>query len=321
MPTQSLRTLLTGLIDYAGLFPPAKLGMGDAATEYARQLMGPHAPALGRFICPVSRFEQLSRDGAIVMPGTYATSGYQEMADASDPWSVSALIDGELEAGLDMVDAFNDHHADAAHGRARIDAIELRVRTPTEIDTVLDTVPEDIAIAIEFPAEAVQQRGDWPGDPRGFIAALSGSNAAAKIRCGGVTPDAFPSPADVARFLAACHAGGVSFKATAGLHHPVRAEHRLTYEPAPPRGVMHGFLNVFLGAALLHAGKIDPATLEKLLGDTDPKSFAFTDEHASWQGRTIPTAQIARARESFCLSYGSCSFAEPLDDLAALGLL
>src|SRR5690606_39960795 len=141
----------------------------------------------------------------------------------------------------------------------------------------------DLAIAIEFPAEAVMQRADWPGDPRGFIAALSGSPAAAKIRCGGVTPDAFPSSADIARFLSACHAGDVPFKATAGLHHPIRAEYRLTYEDNPPRGVMHDFLNLFLGAALLRTDQIDAAGLERVLNDTDAKNFVFTSDHASWQ--------------------------------------
>ena len=33
MPTQSLHTLLSGLVDYAGLFPPARLDMPAAATR------------------------------------------------------------------------------------------------------------------------------------------------------------------------------------------------------------------------------------------------------------------------------------------------
>ena len=67
-------------------------------------------------------------------------------------------------------------------------------------------------------------------------------------------PEAIPDPADLARFIAACAAAGVPWKATAGLHHPVRAEQALTYEPGAPRAVMHGFLNVFAAAAFAGGG-------------------------------------------------------------------
>src|SRR6185503_6096765 len=116
-----------------------------------------------------------------------------------------------------------------------------KVSRPDEIDDRLDQLPEDLFPFVEFPAEVVNG-----GDARGFIAALAGHSAAAKVRTGGVTPEAFPAPGKLAEFISACHGAGVPFKATAGLHHPVRAEYPLTYEPGCPRGVMHGFLNVFL---------------------------------------------------------------------------
>ena len=42
-------------------------------------------------------------------------------------------------------------------------------------------------------------------DPRGLIAALSGTASAAKIRTGGVTPEAFPTCEQVARHVLATH--------------------------------------------------------------------------------------------------------------------
>jgi len=313
--TESLRVLMNGLIDYAGLFPPAKLPMSEAATNYARDLMGPHSHALARFICSVSRLEELSQTGAMLMPGTYATSGYQEMIDAADPWSVSCVIDTELEPALDLIDAFNAHHDDTAHGRARIDAIEMRVTGVHDIDEALDVIPEDLSVAIEFPNDAVAE------DPRGYVAALAGNDATAKIRCGGVSPDLIPSPETVAAFIEACVHAQVPFKATAGLHHPVRAEQPLTYEDEPPRAVMHGFLNVFLGAALHYADVIDGAALLECLRETDPASFAFTDDRASWKDHALTTHQLVQAREAFCVSYGSCSFDEPIADLKKLKLI
>lgn len=312
--TEPVRTLLTGLIDYAGLFPPAKLSMSKATATYARHLQGPHAFALGRFLVPVSRLEEFGREGAMVMPGTYATSGYQEMMDAADPWSVSLIVDRPLEETLDLIDGFNAHHSDAANGRAKIDAIEMKVGTPGEIDDVIDEIPDDVRIAFEIPPAVVMG-----GDPRGFAAALSGGEASAKVRCGGVTADAFPSPEDLARVIHACALADAPLKFTAGLHHPVRAEHALTYEDNAPRGVMHGFLNVFLAAGFARSKMHDEVATIALLSETDADAFRVTQSGIAWRDTVLETAKIARTRESFALGYGSCSFDEPLDDLRTLG--
>jgi len=313
---KAVETLMDGLIDYAGLFPPSKLAMQAAVEQYARASRSEHAGFLNRFICPVTKLMDLTEHGAMLMPGTYATSGYREMADDLPAWSVSAIIDEDLDECLGVIDEFNEHHRHEEHGLARVDAIELRVASPSEIDEALDLLPDDISPSFEFPKQAV-----IGGDPRGYIAALAGNDALAKVRCGGVTPDLFPAPTDLARFLIACHNADVPFKATAGLHHPVRAEQNLTYEPNPPRGVMHGFLNLFLGAALVRVAGIDEKTLTQILSETDPKAFVLTETDAGWRDLTINLLELARVRESFATGYGSCSFDEPLDDLKMLGLL
>jgi hypothetical protein len=136
----------------------------------------------------------------------------------------------------------------------------------------------------------------------------------AKIRTGGVTADAFPTPERVAAFLRACKAAGVAFKATAGLHHPLRCVKPLTYEANAPAGTMHGFVNVFLAAAML-----DQA--EEILREEDPRAFAFGDDAVAWRGQEVSTHALARTRRDFALSFGSCSFEEPISDLKELGWL
>ena len=136
----------------------------------------------------------------------------------------------------------------------------------------------------------------------------------AKIRTGGITPDAFPAIENVAGFLRACKEKGVAFKATAGLHHPLRCVKPLTYEPNAPTGTMHGFVNVFLAAALLdHA--------EGILAETDPGTFTFDDDGASWRGHRVSTEELRTMRRDFATSFGSCSFEEPISDLRELGWL
>lgn len=313
---KAVATLMDGLIDYAGLFPPAKLAIPGAVEQFARATRSEHAGFLSRFICPVTALMDLTEHGAMLMPGTFATSGYREMADDLPAWSVSALIDDDLDECLGVIDEFNEHHRYEEHGLARVDAIEIRVASPDEIDESLDLIPEDLSPAFEFPKAVVMG-----GDPRGYIAALAGNDAMAKVRCGGVTPDLFPSPADLARFIHACHLAEVPFKATAGLHHPVRAMQNLTYEANPPRAVMHGFLNVFLAAALVKVAGIDEATTVRVLEETDPKAFVLTDTDAGWRDITINLLELARVREAFATGYGSCSFEEPVADLRGLGLV
>jgi hypothetical protein len=311
MPADSLRTLLTDLIDYAGLFPPAGLSMPRAVEAYAGHLRGEHEWMLGRFICPVSRLAEFSTAAGPLLPGTVGTSGYRE-ADVGEPWRLSVLIDGPVADDLAMIDEFNARHEDPAHGRALIDAVEMKVTSVSQIDEALDQFPEDLLVFFELPVNQ---------DCRGYVAALAGERAAAKIRTGGVVPGAFPTPREVVAFINACAAADVPFKATAGLHHPVRGIYPLTYEPNAPHGTMYGFLNIFLTAAFVRIKGPNDAEAVRLLTDEEPDNFRFADEVVNWQGHGLETTQIAMARERFALSFGSCSFDEPVRDLRAAGLL
>lgn len=312
MATRTITTLITSLFDYAGLFPPATLDMQKACENYARDRMGKHAWMLGRIVCPASKLHKLSEAAAILMPGTYGTSGYREHADILEPWGVSAVIDRPLDEALELIDAFDEHHAEEVHGLARVECFELRPDSPEAIDRALDQIPEDVMAFFEVPAMA---------DCRGFVAALAGNDAAAKIRCGGVTPEAIPNSEQVAAFVLACKNAAVPFKATAGLHHPIRAEQNLTYDAKPPRGVMHGFVNLFMAASFVRARDVPPEFVIDLLEERDPDTFSFGEDAARWRNHEIGAADIARARETFALSIGSCSFGEPVEDLQKLGWL
>jgi hypothetical protein len=312
----SVRTLMDGLIDYAGLFPPSKKPMPDAVSEFARHTNGSHAAFLSKFICPATRLEELTEHGRALMPGTWATSGYREMALTSEPWDISVVIDAPLTEALDLIDAFNQRHASEEQGLARARTIEMRVADAAAIDEAVDELPEDVRPFFELPREVLES------DPRGMIAALATSEGlAAKIRCGGVEESMIPGSATIARFIATCASAGVPFKATAGLHHPIRAEQALTYDENPPRAVMHGFVNVFVGAALCLDRQADEALLTEILDETDPTAFALDDDGAAWRDRRVALDALGSARARFALGYGSCSFTEPLDDLRALSWL
>ena len=144
--------------------------------------------------------------------------------------------------------------------------------------------------------------------------------AFAKVRTGGLTPDSIPMPGEIADFLCVAASRRIPFKATAGLHHPIRGHRPLTYSVDGPQAVMHGFINVFLAAAFAWHN-IDRSAVIGVLHECDPESFDFSDDAFAWRGRSLSTAQISSARREFAHSFGSCSFEEPVDDLKALGWL
>ena len=307
---QTVRTLMSSLIDYAGLFPPAQLSMDKTVENFARDSRSEEAWMLGRLIVPASRIGELEDAAAAYMPGTQAFSGYREGGELP-PWLISVVNDGELDATIERASSFNDAHADPDKGLAMIDAIELKAPRAGVIDEAVEITPNDFRLFFEI---------DWREDMRGLIAALAGTDHCAKIRTGGVTEEAFPPAERVAQFMALCAAAGAPFKATAGLHHPIRARHPLTYEPDSRAGVMHGFLNVFLGAAFIRAG-MEENDAVRVLEETSVENFTFEDDAVWWHKERLESADLARVRETFALSYGSCSFTEPREDLQRLGLL
>jgi len=205
------------------------------------------------------------------------------------------------------VTSSNRSHA----GRAVVDAIELKAAGPEDADASLEALPSGLAAFVEVPLR---------GDLGGLLSTLSRRGARAKARTGGVVPDAVPDPADLARFIAACAAAKVPWKATAGLHHPVRAEQALTYEPGGPRAVLHGFLNVFAAAAFAGGGA-PAADLEAVLREEDAAAFHLDEDGLSWRHLRLPTDEVARSRRELATSFGSCSFAEPVADLRSIGVL
>lgn len=135
-----------------------------------------------------------------------------------------------------------------------------------------------------------------------------------KLRTGGVTPEAFPSPEQVAWAMLETREAGVPLKCTAGLHHPMRHYNESV------KTKMHGFLNVFAAGVLASANGISQEQMQSILEDEDPSGFTFDANGFEWKGLRAAASEIARAR-LFATSFGSCSFDEPREDLQNLSLL
>ena len=294
------RALLSEIVDYAGLFPPAQLPLEKAVREYAAHLGEEKAWMLGRFIIPAQRLEELEPHLVIF----------------SEPLRIVALGKGgrsedeylkNLNRDLTAIKTFRT----AQGAVVNIDSFEVRLPPLPVTNAFIANVANQLHEA------GLKQSHEFAVDDHLELtmAALAAADAGAKLRCGGVTADTVPAPEQVARFIVAARDAGVPAKFTAGLHHPVR------HFSDDIQTEMHGFLNLYVGGMLAHTTNFGWQELAGIIADQSPDAFALTGVGVEWRGRLVRSEDAARLRENALLGQGSCSFAEPVADLRNMGWL
>ncbi len=317
----SLHALLHGVVDYAALFPPARRPLEETVRRYLAHQTGPHAWILGRLVLPVARLDDLGALPGVLMPGAPLRLSVLAGHGAA-PDTFAAHLAGDLEALAAFQQCFD--------AEVRVEALEVRLperlRQVADVQAVLQGLWEAIdhaapgtvpltALFLEVPRSERQQA---------LVEALSEAlpafdlprlHVGLKLRCGGLRPEAIPSADFVASFLAACRRAGVRFKATAGLHHPLRHWDAVLGVPA------HGFLNVLGAAVLARVHPIGPARIRRILEADEPEALRFDDDGLTWDDLHAGLEQIRDARTHAATAFGSCSFAEPVRALRRLGWL
>jgi hypothetical protein len=295
----AIRALLAESIDYAGLFPPAGVDMNTAVRNYADYRLSGDAWALGRFVVPASRLQEFE---AAAAPHLHQSS--------SSPWSLSVLAGPDLEADLATLAAFGRRQSQY-RPPLRTDSLEVKATSEPAITDIMRQVPRNLETFVEVPIDK---------DPEMLLRSISQLGARAKVRTGGVTNDAFPSAPDLLRFIRIAVESKIPFKATAGLHHPLMADYRLTYADNSPVSRMFGFLNLFLTTAFIRSGMGDNDSA-RVLEEGSPEAFSMTERAIRWRDHSIDMAALCATRERGMISFGSCSFTEPISDLRELAFL
>lgn len=294
---ESVRSLLAGSIDYAGLFPPSGLPISEAVINYAMYRNSNYSWMLGNFVVPaVQLVEFIENAGDFVS------------RDAETAWRLSVLAGEDLTETFRQIRDFTEKYSPGVV----IDSIEVRANTVSKIANTVSSLPAGMKAYFELGLS-----NTFPD----LLAEVAASGQYAKIRTGGVTPGAFPDSAAIIRFVRACLAANVPFKATAGLHHPLRCFRPLTYENNSPKGTMHGFLNLFLMTGFAREG-YRPSLLEDVMEEEFDEVFRFADQSVSWRNdHGLYIWQLETLRKKGIHSFGSCSFDEPIADLQRLGIL
>lgn len=332
---ETLRALLSGILDYAGLFPPAKLPLDAALTNYQTYVHTDARWMLARFICPAAKLSQLAelvgamRDAdpaSMSLPMHLSVLGNGGAADREEfiryhRQDLLAMDTFRRESGsLATFDAFEVRLPPVDGGADGVSDFLLSVRGSTSGGPGnADRLPEDLPLFVE-----VLGGDDWRQTWNDAIGGISRANESRpqgsaligfKLRCGGVEPSQFPAVDRVAFVIAEAAKQGVPLKFTAGLHHPLRHFNKAM------GCEMHGFVNVFVASMLAHRHALDSDEVGKVLVAERWEDFSFSDVELGFGEWTVDRDAVGDLRRTACLSYGSCSFDEPREDLEEAGLL
>ena len=297
----SIRFFLSGIVDYAGLFPPAGLNMATAVSNFAQYRAGADRDLLGRLVVPAARLEEFGD----------AARGLLELGDEGEPWRLSVIVGDNLAAARKAVLDFNSiYSASSDLGYAQCDAVEIHAHTEADVLAAMQAFGKSLRVFFEIPLEP---------DPGPMLRVIARHSGSAKMRTGGLTEGAFPPASAISRFISRSNDLGVRFKATAGLHHVLRAAYPLTYEAGSATGLMFGYLNLFLSAAFIRSGMSEAEACE-VLEERSVETFAFSNGGVAWREHKLTASELAATR-AHALSFGSCSFSEPVDEARALHLI
>jgi hypothetical protein len=240
--------VLERLIDHAALFPPASMSLPDALDEDTQARESPYGWIVDRFVVPAAKLAELPAERPALSVVLSSLDDVTLLDGAADVEAVELVLPSARPLSADLVAAYS----------------ALR---PLDVETYFELVFDD----------------GWRDDVPAAIGAVAAIGGRVKLRCGGAF---VPSVEQVGLVVACCRDAGVPFKATAGLHHPMR------------RGEEHGFLNLVAAAT----ASLD--RIEEVLAEEDGSALELEDA----------------SREVF-VSFGSCSWREPVEGLQELGML
>lgn len=273
--------LFRGLVDDAAVFPPGNAPLPEAVRDHRRHRTSWYTGMVGPLLVPVSLLRSLP-----------------PLLGADETIEIGLIGDTGPAALPDAMSTMD--------GRV----------SPRQIEVAVAKRGEDPQPGLEYLLGLL---AGWPSVSGyaeipltfGLLAALDtlaearsrGTDISAKFRTGGLAAELFPTPIELAAVICACRDRGVPFKLTAGLHHAIR-------HADPETGfVHHGFLGVLAGTLTAVLDDAEVADVAELLASTDP----------------IPVVEMLReridTRRPLWVGFGTCSIAEPLTDLARLGLL
>lgn len=274
--TQAVPEQFVGFFDDAATFPPGLAPLPKAVIDHVARRASWFNDAVGPAVLAL---KDLPKARAIA-------SGLELRGQSIE---VSAVVPaGDLQVALEIAEQMGPE----------IQVVAIELKTDSADEALWKPQIAEAAQVSHLPIYVELDAGQVTA---GALEILSDSLLHLKYRTGGIKPELFPSPEQLAVVLLAAVTTGVKFKLTAGLHEAVR------FTNATTGFTHHGFLNIAMAAGAARRGE-GLQRIMALLSETDADplvQLALTGD-ATW-------------RESFS-SFGTCSVAEPAESLERLGL-
>lgn len=294
----SLKSALTELIDYAGLFPPQSHDLETAVDEYFQYVSGKDGWIVSRFVCPATRLSDLqtllqAKPNRPDMPVSVLGTGGPDL----DSWETN------LEEDARLMTAFEEAMGESAP----LEAFEIALPGSGEVAPVIKDLKafESIEIFLEVPLTIdLSAAFDQMADVDWILA---------KARTGSVRAQDIPTAEQLGKFLKEALDTEVPFKLTAGLHQP------FAHHDEQVGADLFGFLNVLVAiTAHLREDLAMPEWI-RILTDTDSNNWSLQPGGVAYMGTLFSWEELEDAR-SFFIAVGSCSVDEPLEALEAFSV-
>jgi hypothetical protein len=311
----SLEALMSGTIDYAGIFPPGDLPLEEAINNYRKYLDDNDVWMLRSFVLPISKLKELEKHMKLFSEDKkIQLSLVVSKSKSTDEFKQICLQD------LEKINSYLDKYKNIVH----VSSLEIPL-PPVDISIgVLESVSY-LASSLNTKAFCEMTRPlsqDWIVNMKEVMKTIKEFNLNSpdhvigyKLRSGGVKAELFPTAEQVAFVLSESINKGIPIKFTAGLHHPIRMYRNEVQTK------MHGFLNIFIGYILQKHNGLDVKQIEEILCDVNGANFKLTDQEIKWKNYKADLKEIRNIRDNLLRSFGSCSFDEPREDLENLGIM
>ncbi len=312
---QSLNIFMNKLLDYAGLFPPAKLPLYESLVNYSSYTKHKQNGWLGKFILPINKIN--------------------ECIEIMTKQNVFNNVENKLEFSiiLNSCEKFNDLNDFIKNDLLLIKKMEKNLSTQVTIDSIELYPPKEVyqpnkvtlfSNMLEIVNEAFHSEKNitakfievpFSENINEYIDLIAKYNIKnsdkifVKLRTGGVTPEHIPSAYHIAQAIRLCAEQQIPLKATAGLHVPVPNDN-------PEVGArLHGFFNIFSCLLLCYSKLLTITEMEHIITDYSYSDFYFTQTGLTVGNKFISNENMSELRNSFIKSFGTCSFLEPIEHL------
>lgn len=327
---KSIFPLLSEILDYAGLYPPAALRLDDAFAKYIQHSHSKESWMLSKFVVSTHFLDELKElinnnaQSPVPFPLTVVAAPSNSLED------FKKITQDTKISILDIIDK-SEKQISVPSLEIKLPSVFFDKKTNFDIVEAIEFVTDLMSSSEALPHQVffeIPGFGFQKQSADALIGALSVHNkklldntrthysfSGFKVRCGGVEAFQFPPSEYLAYTIHTAAQHKTPLKFTAGLHHPIRHYNKSVSTK------MHGFLNVFGASMLCYTNRLSEAEILTMLNDEDPSHFSISDSQFTWKDNAVSIEEINMLRALYVTSFGSCSFDEPIEDLTELKLL